>query len=135
LNSVGLLAVSVVILWQALERLVNPVPIAGSLAMAIGLAAALGNWGIARVLRPWRTHSAAIRLAYIHNLGDTYVSLLPALAGVLVMASGLSVIDAAVAAILAAWISYSTILEIRQSSDALLFPEKAECPHAEHTPV
>src|SRR4051812_12523636 len=27
LNSVGLLAVSVVILWQALERLANPVPI------------------------------------------------------------------------------------------------------------
>jgi Co/Zn/Cd efflux system component len=68
LNSVGLLAVSVVILWQALERLANPVPIGGSLATTIALAAALGNWGVARVLRPWQTHSAAIRLAYIHTL-------------------------------------------------------------------
>ncbi len=128
-NSVGLIAVSGLILWQALNLLLHPRPVIGWMPMTIGLAAAAGNWGVARVLRPWQAQNAAIRLAYLHNLGDVYVSLLPALAGVLISISGLSLFDPLLAAVVALWIIASTVQEFRRSGEALLWPENVTCAH------
>jgi Co/Zn/Cd efflux system component len=74
-NSVGLVVVSVVLLWQSIERLVHPVPVQGLVVVAVGIAAAVTNWGVARLLLEPGRNNAAIRLAYIHNMGDVYVSL------------------------------------------------------------
>ena len=73
-NSVGLVLVSGLLLWQAIERLFHPVPVAGMVPIVIGLAAAAANWGVARLLLAPSRNNAAIRLAYIHNMGDVYVS-------------------------------------------------------------
>jgi Co/Zn/Cd efflux system component len=67
-NSVGLVAVSGVLLWQSVERLLNPAPVMGSVAIVVGLAAAAANWGVARLLWAPGQNNAAIRLAYIHNI-------------------------------------------------------------------
>ncbi len=74
-NSVGLVVVSVVLLWQSIERLLHPVPVQGLMVIAVGIAAAVTNWGVARLLLEPGRNNAAIRLAYIHNMGDVYVSL------------------------------------------------------------
>src|SRR4051794_13993977 len=66
-NSVGLVAVSGVLLWQSVERLLNPAPVMGSVAIVVGLAAAAANWGVARLLWAPGQNNAAIRLAYIHK--------------------------------------------------------------------
>ena len=66
---------SVVLLWQSIERLVHPVPVQGLVVVAVGIAAAVTNWGVARLLLEPGRNNAAIRLAYIHNMGDVYVSL------------------------------------------------------------
>src|SRR2546430_16393783 len=68
----------------------NPAPVWGGVTIVIGLLAALGNWGVARLLRNPGRNNPAIRLAYIHNLGDIQVSLAPALSGLLVIATGYS---------------------------------------------
>src|SRR5690348_13798380 len=47
-NSVGLIAVSALLLWQAVERILHPVAVVGFMPIFIGLAAAAGNWGVAR---------------------------------------------------------------------------------------
>ncbi|TMJ80089.1 MAG: hypothetical protein E6G78_21490 [Alphaproteobacteria bacterium] len=39
-NSAGLVLVSAVLLWQAVERLLHPAPVFGSVAVAVGLLAA-----------------------------------------------------------------------------------------------
>ena len=78
------------LLWQAIERLFHPVPVAGMVPIVIGLAAAAANWGVARLLLAPSRNNAAIRLAYIHNMGDVYVSLAPVLAGVLISVTGYS---------------------------------------------
>ena len=128
-NSVGLVAVSAVIAWQAVERFRDPRPVVGWLPIAAGLLAAAGNWGVARVLRQWRHHNAAIRLAYLHNLGDVYVSALPVVAGALVSATGRSFFDPLVALLVATWIIVTTALEVLKSSDDLIWPADARCPH------
>jgi cobalt-zinc-cadmium efflux system protein len=97
LNSLGLITISAVIVWQAIDRFLHPVPVGGWLPATVGLFAAVRNWGVARALRDWQHRNATIRLAYLHNLGDMYVSLAPVAAGLLVSLTRLSVFDPLVA--------------------------------------
>jgi cobalt-zinc-cadmium efflux system protein len=130
-NSLGLLAVSALVLWQVVERAFQPVPVLGWVAVVVGLGAAAANWVIARLLWKPGRHNAAIRLAYLHNLGDALVSLAPVLAGVLVGLSGSSLFDPLVAALIATWIIVSTVREVVASRDELIWPEKIVCGHSE----
>jgi Co/Zn/Cd efflux system component len=45
-NSVGLVLVSGLLLWQAVERMLHPAPVVGSVAIIVGLFAAAANWGV-----------------------------------------------------------------------------------------
>jgi cobalt-zinc-cadmium efflux system protein len=82
-------------------------------------------------LAPGR-NNAAIRLAYIHNMGDVYVSLAPVLAGLLVTVSGYSFFDPLIAGGIALWIIGSTLREVVGSHEELIWPEKIVCGHADH---
>jgi len=44
-NSVGLVLVSGLLLWQAVERILHPAPVVGSVAVVVGLLAAAGQLG------------------------------------------------------------------------------------------
>jgi cobalt-zinc-cadmium efflux system protein len=131
-NSVGLVLVSAVLLWQAVERMLHPAPVLGSVTIAVGLIAAAANWGVARLLLAPSRRNATIRLAYIHNIGDVYVSLAPVGAGLLVSLTGYSIFDPLIAAGIAAWIIVSTVREVFASSEELIWPEKIVCGHSDH---
>lgn len=130
-NSVGLIVVSALLLWQAAERFMNPAPVAGIVPIVVGLSAALANWGVARLLREPAKQNASIRLAYLHNLGDVQVSLAPVASGVLVTLTGMPVFDPLVAAMIAVWIIVSTARETLGSSEELISPERMSCGHDE----
>jgi cation diffusion facilitator family transporter len=131
-NSIGLIVVSGFLLWQSVERLLDPAPVMGSVAIVVGLAAAAANWGVARLLWAPGRNNAAIRLAYIHNMGDVYVSLAPVLAGLLVTVSGYSFFDPLIASGIAVWIIGSTLREVIGSHEELVWPEKIVCGHSDH---
>ena len=133
-NSVGLIAVSGILLWQAVERLLHPSPVVGLVPMVVGLAAAAANYGVAYLLREPSEHNAAIRLAYIHNLGDVWVSLAPVLAGLLLIVTGYSFFDPLIAGAVAVWFIVSTGREVLESHDELIWPEKIVCCHTEQRP-
>jgi cobalt-zinc-cadmium efflux system protein len=97
----------------------------------VGLAAAAANWGVARLLLQPSRDNAAIRLAYIHNMGDVYVSLAPVAAGLLVILIGHSIFDPLIAGGIAVWIIVSTVREVFASSEELIWPEKIVCGHAD----
>src|SRR5919106_2347250 len=101
-NSVGLLVVCAFLIWRVVERLFQPVEVFGPVPIVAGLIGAIGNWGVARVLRKPSEEDIAIRLAYVHNLGDTLVALIPVAAGVLVITSGSFVFDSLLALLIAA---------------------------------
>ncbi|HSU62527.1 MAG TPA: cation transporter [Burkholderiales bacterium] len=130
-NSAGLIAVSALLLWQAVERVAKPVPVTGIVPIAVGLAAALGNWGVARLLREPAGQNASIRLAYLHNLGDIQVSLAPVASGVLVTLTGMPIFDPLVAALIALWIIVSTARETIGSQEELISPGRMSCGHEE----
>jgi Co/Zn/Cd efflux system component len=134
LNSLGLIILSSVIIVQAVIRLQHPVLVHSLVPILFGLAAAAANYGVARLLREAASHNATVRLAYLHNLGDVWVSLAPMLAGVLVAITGRSEADALVAVAVGAWLALSTFREVRSSANELLWPQSMECSHtsAEH---
>jgi cobalt-zinc-cadmium efflux system protein len=102
----------------------------GWVPAVVGLAAAAANWGVARLLVQPSKDNPAVRLAYIHNLGDVYVSLVPVAAGVLTTISGKSIFDPLIASFIALWIIGATIREVVGSREELIWPEKIVCGHA-----
>ncbi len=135
LNSLGLLVMSVLLIWEAIARLLHPIPIAGLVPVWIGLAAAAGNGGVAWFLREPGKHNATIRLAYVHNRGDVFVSLVPVIAGLLVTLSGRFFFDPVAAFVVAVWIIWSTLREMLASHEALIWPEEPVCGHSTDAPV
>ena len=131
-NSLGLVTISGLLAWQAAERFLHPVPVQGAVAIVVGTAAAAANWGVARLLWQPGRDNAAIRLAYIHNIGDVYVSLAPVLAGLLVIFTERSVFDPIIACTIAVWIILSTAREVLGSREELIWPEKIVCGHSDH---
>jgi len=131
INSAGLLAICAFLFWRAVERLAAPVPVLGTVPILAGVAGAVGNWGVVRVLRRPSAEDAAIRLAYVHNLGDTALSLAPAAAGALVIAAGTPVFDSIVAMGIAAFILIATARSVAGSHRELLWPAEVACAHAD----
>ena len=124
--------ISGVLAWQAVERFLNPVPVQGVVPIMVGTAAAAPNWGVARLLWEPGRDNAAIRLAYIHNIGDVYVSLAPVAAGFLVVFTGRSVFDPIIGGAIAIWIILSTAREVLGSHAELIWPDKIVCGHPDH---
>jgi len=130
-NSVGLLVISGVLVWQAIERLIHPQPVLGLVPIVAGLFAAAGNWGVARALREASKEDVAIRLAYVHNLGDVLVSLAPVVAGLGVVLLGSTLFDPFIAIIIAVVIVATTVQAIMGAHKELLWPENVVCGHGE----
>jgi cation diffusion facilitator family transporter len=131
-NSIGLMAISGVLLWQAAERLLNPPPVLGIVPVAVGLPAAAANYGVALLLREPSEANAAVRLAYIHNLGDAWLSLAPVAAGLLLVMTRYSFFDSLIAGGVAIWIIISTAREVVQSQEELIWPDRIICGHTQN---
>jgi len=130
-NSIGLLAISGWIAWRSVERLGAPVPVIGLGPVLAGLLGVIGNWGVARALRHAAARDAAIRLAYVHNLGDVLLSLAPVSAGLLILVSGNPLFDPLIALGLAAAIAIGTVSELVKRGEQLLWPPTLVCGHGE----
>src|SRR5262249_54427217 len=128
-NSIGLLAVSSLLVWQVFERLSQPVPVLGVIPVVAGISGAVGNWGVARVLRDSAQHDAPFRSAYFPNLGDPLLSLARFSAGSFVLLSGPPTFDSLVALVIAAVIVIPTIRSVLGSHHDLLWPENVVCAH------
>jgi cobalt-zinc-cadmium efflux system protein len=128
-NSVGLLVICAFLIWRVVERLSQPVEVFGIVPIVAGLIGAIGNWGVARVLRKPSQEDIAIRLAYVHNLSDTLVSLIPVAAGALIITSGSFVFDSLLALLIAAVIITTTLRAVAGSHKELLWPENVSCGH------
>jgi cobalt-zinc-cadmium efflux system protein len=130
-NSVGLLAISAFLILRVVERLSHPVEVFGVVPIVAGLIGAAANWGVARVLREAAKEDAAIRLAYVHNLGDTLVSLIPVAAGIFIFASGNFLFDSLFALLIAAVVVITTLQAVVGSHHELLWPENVSCGHTQ----
>jgi len=128
-NSLGLLMISGVVVWQAIDRIFHPQLVLGVVPIAAGLVAAAGNWWVARTLREPSKEDVAIRLAYVHNLGDVLVSLAPVAAGLATLASGAPLFDSIIAIGIAIFIIVTTLKAVLGSEEELIWPQNVDCGH------
>jgi Co/Zn/Cd efflux system component len=72
-------------------------------------------------MRAAAKEDAAIHLAYVHNLGDTLVSLIPVAAGIFIFASGNFLFDSLFALLIAAVVVITTLQAVVGSHQELLW--------------
>lgn len=113
INLTTLIVIGVYLVYEAILRFLAPEPIAGwivvmvaGVALAVDLVTVALTWAAAR-------HSLNIRAAFLHNLADAFGSVAVIVAGALVIWFGWTWVDPAVTLLIAAYILWHGLVEIR----------------------
>src|SRR2546422_8372250 len=128
-NSIGIVVLSALLLWQATVRFLNPAPVWGGVTIVIGLLAALSNWGVARLLRKPRPQQSCNSLG-LHSQSWRHPGF--ARAGAVRPSSNrhrVFFFDPLIAGAVALWLMVSTLRQVMSSHNELISPEKLGCGH------
>ena len=87
-NGSVLVAFSLVIFWEAAQRLRHPEPVQGPLMIGLALGGLAINLAMLRLLQGGREHSLNVRAAWLHVLSDTLGSVQTLVAGLLIWKLG-----------------------------------------------
>src|SRR3712207_4195748 len=93
INGAVLLVLAGVIAWEAGQRLVDPPEVEGAIVIVVGVAGAIANIGSAWALSKAERRSLNVEGARAHVLADLYGSVAAAVAGALILATGIGEID------------------------------------------
>lgn len=93
INAVALLVVVAWILWEAVERLRAPQPVAGATMLGVALLGLAANVAVLRVLRGDHQHNINVAAARLHVLGDLLGSIGASIAAVVILTTGWTPID------------------------------------------
>ena len=113
-NAVGLAIMSLVIFWEAVQRLQNPEAVNSGSMIWVALLAIVINSGIAWWLSAAAKNDLNIRSAYLHMVGDAAASLAVVIAGVIILFTRWYIADPIVSiifAFLVLWSSWSILTE------------------------
>lgn len=107
INAVALVAVSALIVFEAVLRLLHPSPVSGLLVMIVASAGVVGNALAAWLLGGEKSVNA--RSAFLHLAADAATSGAVVIGGLLVWLAHLTAVDAALSIAIAVWITRGSI--------------------------
>ncbi|HZT81623.1 MAG TPA: cation diffusion facilitator family transporter [Gemmataceae bacterium] len=107
-NAATLVALALLIFWEAVQRLREPEPVASGPMIGVALAAVVLNGIISLWLRGEARHDLNLRGAYLHMLGDALSALGVVAAGVLVALTGSTLADPLVSLLVGGLIVWSS---------------------------
>ncbi len=119
-NALSLVAIALLIFWEAIERLRAPRPVAPGPMIVVALVAIALNLVISLWLRGEAKHDLNIRSAYLHMLGDALSAFGVVIAGVLVALTGNSIADPIVSLLIGGLILVSSWGILNESLNVLL---------------
>ncbi len=119
-NGVGLAAVAVLILKEAIERYLTPVPIRGEAMLITAAAGLLVNLLVAAILMRSQRDSLNVRAAFAHVLSDALGSVGAILAGLGVVFGGWQRVDPLVSLGIALLVAFSGWRVLRETTGTLL---------------
>jgi cobalt-zinc-cadmium efflux system protein len=119
-NAAFLFAVTAIIGYEAVLRLLHPHPVRGGLVAAVALGALVANALAASLLYERRGHDLNMRSAVLHLAADAGASAGVCVAGLLIWAGGPSWLDPAVSLAIALLIGLQSFLLVRDTIDVLL---------------
>ncbi|HEU5209289.1 MAG TPA: cation diffusion facilitator family transporter [Longimicrobiales bacterium] len=120
INGATLIALSLLIYWQAWSRLRVPQEVEGGLMLAVASGGLLVNIVGALLLHGASGHSLNVRGAYLHVLGDLLGSVGAIAAALVILFTGWMPADPIISALVATLILYSSFRLVRESVDVLL---------------
>jgi cobalt-zinc-cadmium efflux system protein len=119
-NALLLLAVVGLILVEAYQRVVAPRAVQGGAMLAVAVAGLAANLVAAWMLRDHAGRSLNVRAAYLEVLGDALSSVGVIVAAIVVMTTGVTVVDPLVSALIALFIVPRTWRLLVQAVNVLL---------------
>ncbi|HEX4167046.1 MAG TPA: cation diffusion facilitator family transporter [Bryobacteraceae bacterium] len=120
LNATTLVVISLVIFWEAIQRLLHPEPLNDRIMMWVALAALLLNGAIVVALNSGRKGDINIRAAVIHMAGDAVGAIAIVIGALAIRYTGLTYIDPILSIVLGIFIIYTAWDIIRESLNILL---------------
>lgn len=127
INGATLIAVSVFVAIEAVERLAHPQPVAGGLVIVFALFGMVAN-GVAAWLLRGHGESLNVRSAVLHLASDSLASFGVLIAGVLIKLYGWYFVDPLVSIALAVWMTFESVKLLRSAGRILMqgVPEGVE---------
>jgi len=119
-NGVTLLVVGVLVLFEAVQRLVSPSPVAGAALLAVATAGIAVNAAATGVLKQASRRSLNIRGAFQHILADLYAFIGTAVAGAVIIITGWQRADAAASLLVVLLMFRASWGLLRESGHVLL---------------
>jgi cobalt-zinc-cadmium efflux system protein len=119
LNSVTLIVIVLAIVYEAVRRLAAPQPVQGGVVIATALAGIAVNALVVLSLRRDR-RSLNLRAALLHVTGDVAASVGVVIAGAVILLTGWLYIDPLLSVAIAAFIAYSALAIVRETTNLLL---------------
>jgi cobalt-zinc-cadmium efflux system protein len=119
-NGVSLVAVGLVILVEAVQRLLAPHPVKGTLVLVIALVGAAVNLVASRILGRADRRNLNIRGAYLHVFTDLFAFIATAIAGVVIIVSHWQRADAVASLLVVVLMAYAAWGLLRDAGRILL---------------
>jgi cobalt-zinc-cadmium efflux system protein len=119
-NGATLIAISLLILWQAYARFRVPQQVEGTLMLSVAAAGLVVNIVAAFLLHSSSGHNLNLRGAYLHVLGDLLGSVGAIIAAVIILTTGWMPADPIISVIVAVLILGGAWRLVRESVDVLL---------------
>jgi cobalt-zinc-cadmium efflux system protein len=114
-NAALLLVACVVILWEAVHRMLEPPPVQGMTMIVVAAIGVVINTLTAVWLAAGRKDDANVRGAFLHMAADAAVSAGVVIAGIVIGLTGWNLIDPAVSVVISLVIAYGTWDLLRES--------------------
>jgi len=120
INGAALALISVLLIYEALQRIQSPVPIDAPLMLGVAALGLMANIVGALILRQGAKKSLNVQGAFLHILGDLLSSIGVIVSALLIIAFGLTIADPVISIAIAIIILYSSWRVISQSTLILL---------------
>jgi cobalt-zinc-cadmium efflux system protein len=118
INALLLMAVSGIILWEAWQRLLNPVSIQSGLMGAVAVLGLIANIAVVFLLHG--SHNLNVRSAFLHVIGDVVSSVAVIAAAVWIAFTGQTIVDPLLSGFIAVLIIISALRILRETIEILL---------------
>jgi cobalt-zinc-cadmium efflux system protein len=120
LNGLLMLAIIVVLVVEAVQRILEPRPVTAGVVIAVAAIGLVVNAGVAYLLSRGHHHDLNVRGALIHVLGDLLSSFAALIAGAVVYATGWLLIDPILSLGIAILILLTTLRLLRDTLHVLM---------------
>ena len=119
LNGLLMLAIIVVLVVEAVQRLLNPQPVSAGVVMIIAAIGLMVNAGVAYILSRGQ-RDLNVRAALVHVIGDLLSSVAALIAGAVIYVTGWLTIDPVLSLVIAALILVTTVRLLRDTLHVLM---------------